>query len=70
MTGYARGRVGDTKAHGSTGNAAYLFGADGLLARLGQLVCNLLVVAEILLAANKNDGEALAEVKDLRDPLW
>lgn len=54
---------------GHRGNKTYLFGADGLLARLGQLVCNLLVVAKILLATDKNDGETLAEVKDLGDPL-
>lgn len=46
-----------------------LFGADGLLARLSQLVCDLLVVTEILLAANENNRKALAEVKDLGDPL-
>lgn len=47
----------------------YLLGGDGLLARLSQLLNRLLVVSEILLAANKDDGEALAEVKNLRDPL-
>jgi hypothetical protein len=46
-----------------------LLGRDGLLARLAQLLDGLGVVAEILLAANQNDGQALAEVQNLRDPL-
>lgn len=48
---------------------AYLLRRDGLLARLAELLDGLGVVAEILLATNKNDGQALAEVHDLRDPL-
>jgi hypothetical protein len=47
----------------------YLLGRDGLLASLAQLLDGLLVVAEILLAADKDDRQALAEVQDLRDPL-
>jgi hypothetical protein len=34
-----------------------------------QLLDGLLVVSEILLAADENDGKALAEVQDLRNPL-
>lgn len=34
-----------------------------------QLLNRLLVVAKILLAANEDDGQALAEVQDLGDPL-
>lgn len=48
---------------------AYLLRADGLLGGLVQLLNGLGVVAQILLAANKDDWEALAEVKDLGDPL-
>jgi hypothetical protein len=47
----------------------YLLGGDGLLARLAELLDGLVVVTEILLAANQDDGETLAEVQDLRDPL-
>ena len=48
---------------------AYLFRRDGLLAGLAKLLDRLLVIAQILLAADQNDGETLAEVKNLRDPL-
>jgi hypothetical protein len=48
---------------------AYLLGGDGLLGGLGELLDGLGVVAQIFLAANKDDGEALAEVKDLGNPL-
>lgn len=34
-----------------------------------ELLDGLLVEAQILLAADKDDGQALAEVKDLGDPL-
>lgn len=34
-----------------------------------ELLNRLLVVAQILLAADEDDGQALAEVQDLRDPL-
>ena len=46
-----------------------LLRGDGLVARLAQLLDGLGVVAKILLAANQNDGQALAEVQNLRDPL-
>jgi hypothetical protein len=47
----------------------YLLRGDGLLAGLAELLDCLVVVSQILLATNQNDGETLAEVKDLRDPL-
>lgn len=47
-----------------------LFGSDWLLRRLVQLFDGLLVVAKILLAADEDDGKALAEVQHLRDPLF
>lgn len=48
----------------------YLLGRDGLLARLPELLDRLRIVSQILLAANKDDGKTLAEVKHLRDPLY
>jgi hypothetical protein len=42
---------------------------DGLLAGLSEFLDDLLVVSQILLAANKDDRETLAEVQNLRDPL-
>lgn len=47
----------------------YLLRRDGLLAGLAELLNGLLVVSQILLAANKDDGETLAEVEDFGDPL-
>ena len=35
-----------------------------------QLLDGLLVVAKIFLAANEDNGEALAEMKDFGNPLW
>lgn len=48
---------------------SYLLGGHGLLARLAELLDDLVVVSQILLAANENDGKALAEVQNLGDPL-
>lgn len=48
---------------------AYLFSGDGLLASLAQLLCDLGVESQVFLAANKDDGKALAEVKDFGNPL-
>jgi hypothetical protein len=42
---------------------------DRSLRGLVQLIDGLLVVTEIDLASNQNDREALAEMKNLRDPL-
>jgi len=46
-----------------------LFWGYWLLGSLVELLNGLLVEAQILLAANKDDGQALAEVKNLGDPL-
>lgn len=51
------------------GRGSYLLRGDGLLAGLSELLNDLLVVSQILLAANKDDRETLAEVQNLRDPL-
>lgn len=48
---------------------SYLLGSNRLLACLVEFLDGLLVVTEILLATNENDGQALAEVHDLGDPL-
>lgn len=47
----------------------YLFGGDGLLGSLVQLFNGLGVVAEILLATDKDNGKTLAEVQNFGDPL-
>ena len=47
----------------------YLFRSHGLLRGLVELLDGLGVVAEILLAADEDDGQAGAEVQDLGDPL-
>ena len=46
-----------------------LLGGYGLLGSLVQLLNRLLVEAQILLAADEDDGQALAEVQNLGDPL-
>lgn len=46
-----------------------LFWRHGLLGSLVKLLNGLLVEAEILLAANENNGQALAEMENLGDPL-
>jgi len=51
------------------GSCAYLFRGDGLLRCLVQLLNGLLVVSQILLAADEDDGQAGAEVQDLGNPL-
>lgn len=50
---------------GQDGRRTYLLGSDRLLACLAELLNSLVVVAQILLATNEDDGKALAEVKDL-----
>ena len=47
----------------------YLLGSDGALGGLVQLLNGLGVVTQILLATNQDNGEALAEVENLGDPL-
>lgn len=51
------------------GQKTYLLGADGLLACLAELLNGLVVVTQILLATDEDDGKALAEMQDLRNPL-
>lgn len=46
-----------------------LLGGNGLLGGLVEFLNGLLVEAKILLATNKDDGEGLAEVQDLGNPL-
>lgn len=57
--------------HGMTTyqHGTYLLGRNGLLASLAQLLNRLLVVAQVLLAANEENGDVTAEVKDLGIPL-
>ena len=47
----------------------YLLGGDGLLARLAELLNRLGIITEILLAADKDDGNIFAEMHHLRNPL-
>lgn len=51
------------------GDLTDLLGSYGLLGSLVQLLDGLLIEAQILLAANEDDGQALAEMQDLGDPL-
>lgn len=46
-----------------------LLGGDRLLGSLVQLLNGLLIEAQILLATDEDDGQALAEVQNLGDPL-
>jgi hypothetical protein len=50
-------------------NATYLLWGDGLLAGLVKLLDRLGIETQVLLAANENDGETGAEVKNFGDPL-
>lgn len=50
-------------------NFLTLFRSNWLLRGLVQLLNGLGVMTKILLATDENDGEALAEVKNLGDPL-
>lgn len=47
----------------------YLLRGDGLLAGLAKLLNGLGIVAQILFAANEDDRQALAEVKNFGNPL-
>jgi hypothetical protein len=47
-----------------------LLGGNRLLGSLVQLLNRLLVESQILLAANEDDGQTLAEVQNLGDPLF
>ena len=50
------------------GNSHTLLSRDWALAGLAELVNNLGIVSKILLAANKDGGQVLAEVKNFRNP--
>jgi hypothetical protein len=52
------------------GYVSYLLGSNGLLACLMELLNGLLVVTQILLATNEDDGQAAAEMQDFGNPLW
>lgn len=47
---------------GGNGGIAHLLGGNGLLASLAKLLDGLLVVTQILLAADQDDGQSLAEM--------
>lgn len=49
--------------------STHLLRGDRLLAGLAELLDGLVVVAQILLAADEDDGETLAKVKNLGNPL-
>lgn len=51
------------------GDSKTLLARDGTLVHAGKVLDGLGVVAQVLLASNENDGEAVAEVEHLRDPL-
>jgi hypothetical protein len=48
---------------------AYLLRSHRLLRSLVQLLNGLLIISQILLAADEDDGKALAEMQDFGDPL-
>jgi len=48
----------------------YAFGADGCLVVSPKLLNGALIVSQILLAGNQEDGESTAKVLDLREPLF
>jgi hypothetical protein len=60
--------LGDWKMK-RVGTSTRLLWGNGLLRGLVELLDRLLVVTQILLAANKDDGQALAEVQDFGNPL-
>ena len=62
-------KFNEPKMDALLGQKSYLLRGNGLLASLSELLDDLLVVSQILLAANKDDRETLAEVQNLRDPL-
>ena len=47
----------------------YLLRGHRLLRSLVQLLNSFLVISQILLAADEDDGQALAEMQDFGDPL-
>jgi hypothetical protein len=61
--------VRKTPGEGEGKGKTYLLRGDRLLRGLGELLDSLGVVAQILLAADKDDGKALAEVENFGNPL-
>lgn len=47
----------------------YLFRSNRFLAGLVELLNSLLIVTQILLTADENDGETAAEMQDFGNPL-
>jgi hypothetical protein len=58
----------DAPCNGS-GYISHLSLGDGLLRRLCELLNSLLVISQVLLATDQDNGETVAEVEDLGDPL-
>jgi len=52
------------------GRFSYLLGSNRLLAGFVEFFNGLLVVTQILLAANEDDRETAAEMKNFGDPLY
>ena len=50
-------------------SCSYLLRCNGLLARLVEFFNRLLIITQILLTADENDGETTAEMQDFGDPL-
>jgi hypothetical protein len=57
------------KTAGEGEGKTYLLRGDRLLRGLGELLDSLGVVTQILLAADEDDGKALAEVENFGNPL-
>lgn len=64
-----RGMKGTGTVHPNGLARTYLLRRDGLLTSLAKLLNGLRVITQILFAANKNDGKALAEMENLGNPL-
>lgn len=66
---HVKGTEGTSDRLPSKLGMTYLLRGDRLLASLAKLFNGLGVIAQILFAANKNDRETLAEMKNLGNPL-
>jgi hypothetical protein len=62
-------RLCEDRAYLNHDSETYLLLGDGSLRGLVEFLNSLLVVSEILLTSNKDDGKTLAEVQDFGDPL-
>ena len=56
-------------SRGQSNDITHLLRRDRLLAGLAELLNGLVVISQILLTTNQDDGKSLTEVKDLGDPL-